>query len=360
MKVLYVSPEHVSGGFGLFAQGHRDLGADCRYVTFFRSDFGFAEDLCFDLRFMPNLAWVAGIRHILNKLHSEQDIVDLCGNPPFWKPLSPFIKHFYNLRDLINKPRIENAIKQWKLEDYDIYHFEQGIDPYRDSRWVKKLAAMGKGIVCFYHGSDVRNRGVLKDVHERSQLNLTSEIDLLSRMDGIKYLYLPIDTDKIVPDPRPADGRIKISHAARNRKFKGSDLIESTVQRLIKNYPIDWVMIENVNHDKALQLKSGSDIFIDQITDAGGWGYGASSVESLAMGIATMTRINDGVAEFLGENPFISVTPDNLESQLSRLIEEPELRMHHAQLGRQWVIERHGLANVMKMLYGYYSEVGLI
>jgi len=360
VKVLYVSPEHVTGGFGLFAQGHKDLGSECRYVTFFRSEYGFEEDLCFNLRFMPNKNSVAGFRRILNKLHSQKNIVDLQGNPPFWKPLSPMVQYLYNLRDIINKPRIERSIRLWKLDDYDIYHFEQGIDPYRDGRWIKQLSANGKGIVCFYHGSDLRNRGVLKEVHERSILNLTSEIDLLSRMKGMKYLYLPIDTEKIKPEPRPPDDLIKISHAARNRMFKGTDIIETVVKRLMKRYPIDWVMIENVDHQTAMNLKSGSDVFIDQITDAGGWGYGASSVESLAMGIATMTRINPGVGEFIGNHPFISVTPDDLESQLIRLIEEPELRKYHARIGRDWVVERHGLPNVMKSLYGYYREVGLI
>jgi len=359
VKVLYVSPEHVSGGFGLFAQGHRDLGTECRYITFFQSEYGFEEDLCFDLRLMPNQKLVAGFRRLLNKLHSEEDIVDLPGNPPFWKPLSPIVRQFYNLRDSLNRPLIERSIKKWKLEDFDIYHFEQGIDPYRDGRWIKRLATKGKGVVCFYHGSDLRNRGVLKEVHERSILNLTSEIDILYRMEGMKYLYLPIDTEKVIPKPRPKDNRIRISHAARNRKFKGSDHIELVVRRLMRKYPIDWVMIENVDHEKALSMKSGSDIFIDQITDAGGWGYGASSVESLAMGIATITRINSGVSDFLGDHPFISATPDSLESQLTGLIEDSSLRDHHAKTGREWVIQRHGLPNVMKTLYGYYREVGL-
>jgi len=360
VKFLYVAPEHVSGGFDLFTKGHRQRGNECRYITFFRNKFGFKEDLCFDLHFMANKSLVERFRRNLEKIHNIDDVVDLPGNPPVWKPVSHLAALLFQIRDSLNSPRIRRAINRWELNDYDVYHFEQGIDPYRDGRWIKDLAERSKGIVCFYHGSDIRNRGVIEAIHRYAQLNLTSEIDLLRRLKGMKYLYLPMDTDKLKPNPRKPDDRIRIGHAARNRKFKGSDTIEAIVKRLMGKYPIDWVMIENVTHEKALQLKAGCDIFIDQITDAGGWGYGASSVEALAFGVATMTRINPEVAAFLGDHPFVSITVENLERELKELIEDEELRKYHAVLSRKWVIKTHGLPAVMDTLYGYYREVGLI
>jgi hypothetical protein len=360
VRFLYVSPEHVTGGFELFIKGHQQRGNDGRWITFFPNEFGFKEDLCFNLHAMPTRNWVGKLRRASNVLHKLPQQSDLAGNPPFWHPDTPLESLFFRLRDLINAPRIERVLKQYDLNDFDIYHFEQGIDPYRDGRWVKRLAARGKGIVCFYHGTDLRNRGVIEAVHKHSNLNLTSEIDLLHRLPGMKYLYLPIDIDELKPNPRPPDGRIRIGHAARNRRLKGSDLIEETVKPLSEKYPIDWVMIENMPHKEALERKSHCDIFIDQITDLGGWGYGASSVESLALGIATVSRINPQVAAFLGEHPFISAAPESLEKALIELIEDVDYRRDCAEKGRRWVIERHGLSSVMNTLYGYYSEMGLI
>ncbi len=360
MKVLYVAPEHVSGGFSLFVKGHGDRGNASRWVTFFPNQFGFPEDLCFDMLAMPSQPWVEWLVHSVKKSRGEPVAIDLVGDPPIWKPSTMLDAAWFKLRDILNRPRIRRGINSWNLNDYDIYHFEQGIDPFRDGRWAKELSDKGKGIVCFYHGTDLRNRGVISAVHQVSRLNLTSEIDLMSRIKGMRYLYLPMDTDELKPNPRQPDGRIRIGHAARNRTMKGSDVIERIVLKLTEKYPIDWVMIENMTHEQAIEIKSKCDIFIDQITDIGGWGYGASSVESLSLGIATVTRINDKVASFLGDHSFVSADGDNLREQLIPLIEDEAYRHKVAADGRNWVVHRHGLDSVMDRLYGYYREVGLI
>ncbi len=358
MRILYVSPENVTGGFRLFKLGHQRRGNESRFVTFFRSQFGFDEDLCFDLHFMPTRKSVQQVNQGLKKLNGMELNADLPGNPPYWRPASALASLLFRARDVINSPRLNRRIREWGLDDFDVYHFEQGIDPFRDGHWVKKLSGRGKGIVCFYHGSDLRNRGVIETVHRHSRLNLTSEIDLLQQLPGMQYLYLPLDTEAIKPAPREPDGRIRIGHAARNRRLKGSDRIEQVVKGLSQRYPVDWVMIENLPHDQALTVKASCDVFIDQITDAGGWGYGASSVESLAQGIPTLTRINSEVASFLGEHPFVSVTAETLEATLIELIEDPARRRELSEYGQRWVVERHGIDAVMDCLYGYYREAG--
>ncbi|MDP8240751.1 MAG: glycosyltransferase [Candidatus Hatepunaea meridiana] len=371
MKILYVAPENVTGGFNLFAEGHRKRGNECRWITFFHNQFGFEEDLCLDLWGMPITDWVHKLRSFLNRIQSAPDLPELNGNPPVWRPNSVMEAILYRVRDIKNNSRIKRAISKWNLNDFDIYHFEQGIDLFRSGHWIKELQKRGKGIVAFYHGTDLRNRGVIPAVHSAAVLNLTSEIDLLDRIPGMKYLYLPIDTETLpkrqrsmlrqVLTPDATDnGVIRICHAARNRKLKGSDYIESVVIGLKEKYDIEWVMIENMDHHQALQIKANCDICIDQLTDIGGWGYGASSVESLAMGIPTLTRINSQVADFLGEHPFVPVTRDSLRNELINLIENPKRRQEISEYSLQWVKDRHSIDAVMDTLYSYYSEVGLI
>ncbi len=361
MKILYVAPENVTGGFGLFTEGHRKRGHECRWITFFPNRFGFEDDLCFDLRGMPVKDWVRRLRRLLNRLESRDELEELSGNPPVWRSATAMEAILYRLRDLANTSRIRRGIARWELNDFDIYHFEQGIDPFRDGRWVKELARLGKGIVAFYHGTDLRNRGIIPAVHSAAALNLTSEIDLISRLPGMKYLYLPVDLTRLpTAKRRPDHEPLRICHAARNRQLKGSDMIEDVVMELKKDYKLEWVMIENLDHQTALEIKAGCDIFIDQITDRGGWGYGASSVEALGMGIPTMTLISPRVADFLGDHPFVSVTPDTLKDELIDLIENPQRRRELFQSGRKWVEGRHGLDSVMDTLYGYYREVGLV
>ena len=80
--------------------------------------------------------------------------------------------------------------------DYDIYHFEWGLDLYRDCRFAKKISKKNKPIICTYHGQDIRTRGVIKELNQISSLNLTSEVDLLYKHPEIKYLFLPYETEK--------------------------------------------------------------------------------------------------------------------------------------------------------------------
>ena len=356
MKVLYVAPEHVSGGFELFAEGHRRRGNSARWVTFFRNLYGFKEDICFDLLGMPTSKWVTALKKTF-KLGDQKPAVE---GFPLFRESRGVEEVLFALRDSINTPRIRKVIAEHSLNDFDIYHFEQGADPFRDGRWARELDDRGKAIVCFYHGTDLRNRGLFEAVHRISRLNLTSEIDLLRLIPGMRYLYLPIDAERLTPTPRSPDGRIRICHAARNRAYKGSDEIEKVIRKLAQRYPVDWVMIENTPHTQALKMKAASDIFIDQITDAGGWGYGASSVEALALGLPTVTRINPVVAGFLGRHPFIHSDASTLENTLVELIENEALRIEKGREGRHWVEQRHGLDSVMETLYGYYRDASLI
>jgi len=355
VKILYVAPEHVSGGFSLFREGHRRRGNEARWVTFFRNLYGFEEDLCFDLIGMPTRPWVIALKDYL-RIGDRRE--QTCAQVDFVPPGGIIERSLFRARDAVNARRIERLIERAGLNDFDLYHFEEGADPYRDCRWVRRLAVAGKGIVCFYHGTDLRNRGLFEAVHRNARLNLTSEIDLLGRIPGMKYLYLPIDCGLVKPSPRAPDGRIRICHAARNRKFKGSDEIEAVVKRLAARYPIDWVMIENLPHGEAMRLKGTCDIFIDQIADAGGWGYGASSVESLALGLPTVTRMNPAVSDFLREHPFVDADRERLEQALIPLLEDEPLRRELGARGRRWVEERHSLEAVMDCLYGYYDEAG--
>ena len=62
----------------------------------------------------------------------------------------------------------------FQLLDYDIFHFEWGLEFYRDGRFVEKLYNLNKPIICTYHGTDLRSRGVIPKIDKMSTLNLTS------------------------------------------------------------------------------------------------------------------------------------------------------------------------------------------
>ena len=54
----------------------------------------------------------------------------------------------FKLRELLWTPIINRAIKKYKLDEFDVIHFEWGSDFYRDGKFARKMKAKGKKIIC--------------------------------------------------------------------------------------------------------------------------------------------------------------------------------------------------------------------
>ena len=359
MKILYISPQHISGALDILCQGHRRKGNEAHYVTLFPSRFGFPEDLTLRLPLHPDKSWIIWGRNFLRKLSGASPDSQPAGTPPFWRPGSFLETRFFNFRDRFIQKRVYSFVEEHNIRDYDLFHLEQGMGFFRDSRLMLKLKSMGKKFACFYHGNDIRNRGVIPAIHHISDLNLTSELDLIEKYPGMKYLFLPIDTKKVKPTPRQNE-KLKIAHSTRSRSNKGSDFIIRTIKELESYYPVELTLIENLPHQECMQIKAGCDIYIDQIADRGGWGYGMSSVESLSQGLATCTYLNPQYLEFIPDHPFVNVNHDNLKAELIKLIDDSDYRAAAASRGREWVVKTHDIIPVMEQLYSYYNESGII
>ena len=191
-----------------------------------------------------------------------------------------------------------------------------------------------------------------------SDLNLTNEVDLLYKHPNIKYLFLPYETSKFskVKNKR---SKLLVSHAPTNRFYKGSDYIIKVCKQFERENKIYFDLIENVSHSEALNRKSKSDIFIDQIGDRGGWGYGMNSVESLSMGICTLTQLNSKYQKFIPDHPFINVNKETLKQNLEELIKDKKEIFKKGEEAKKWVKKKHNIKKVADELYGYYKFIGL-
>jgi len=357
LKILYLAPEHYTGALGLFVQAHRERGHRCRLVTLFRSRSRYREDICLHLPLVGPRSYLMSVRRAAYRSHGPRgEFAVRDGYPPRWEPANRAERWFFTMRDALWAPFIHRAIARYGLLDYDIYHLESGLGFFRDARIIKRLKARGKRIVCGYHGTDIRQRGVIPEIDRLSDLNLTCELDLLGRHPRMKYLFLPIDLSRFsFSEPRK---RVRyIGHAPTNRYFKGSDDIIRICRELERDYDVRLILIENKSHQEALRLKSRCDIFIDQIANLGGWGYGMNSLESLAMGIPTCTNMVAEYEAFLPDHPFIQVDREHLKEQLIRLIQDDRLRRQKARQGREWIKRHHDIGAVMDQLYRYYVQM---
>jgi hypothetical protein len=357
LKILYISPENTVGTLSYWKRGHELMGNECRYITFFRTAGGYEEDILLNLPLVAAKPWFMKPRLTFAKYVEKKTLwKDIGGSPPIWNP-PKWQKRLFTLREKIWQPKIERAIREYSLEDYDVYHFEWGTDFFRDAHFAKKIKRNGKKIICQYHGQDMRNRGVIPEMDKISDLNLTNELDLTFRHPNLKYIFLPFDVKAFTPKTF-VNNQITICHATTNRFIKGSDEIIRVCEELERSHNIKFILIENQPHSVALQLKSQSDIYIDQVTDIA-WGYGMNSLESLSMGLVCLTYLNPTYEKFIPDHPFINVNAENLEEKLIDLIKNPEMIKQKAREGREWVEKYHDYRNVIRTLYEYYESIGI-
>jgi len=102
------------------------------------------------------------------------------------------------------------------------------------------------------------------------------------------------------------------------------------------------------------------DIAIDQIGDVGGTGYGVNSLETLSMGIPTLTSFTPEFSAFLAGHPFIVVNHDNIAEKLEQVILSGDLRRRKGREGREFVEKYHEAGKVVESIYAMYAELGWV
>ena len=357
MKILYISPENTVGTLNLWKRAHENRGNECIYITLFPSKHQYDSGICLNLPMIKTSSWYIHARHYYYKLFrgSSGDYQERDGFPLVWEPSSILERQYFHFRDWLWSFRVEKTIKALSLLDYDIVHLEWGLEFYRNGSFIKRFYDLGKPIVCTYHGQDLRTRGIIPIIDKLSALNLTSELDLLEKHPNIKYQFLPYDTTQHIPN-YSLNSTIKICHSPTNRYYKGSNTIIKVCEKIVLEENVEFILIENISHEEVIQIKSECDIYIDQVHNRGGWGYGMSSIEALSLGLCCMTELNDNYIKFIPDHPFINVSGNNLYEKLIQLISHPEKIITYKKRGRNWVVKKHDLNNTAEKLYKYYNE----
>lgn len=355
MKILYIMVENTANTLPMFVKGHEQKGNTARFLTLFKASQDFEEDICLDLPLLPNKNWFRSGKDAL--FSKSEQYAEAEGYPPTWNP-GWLHKSFFYFRDLIWAPLIMKAIKKHKLDEYDVYHLEGGHGLLRMFAWpLQKWHEQGKGIVINYHGADMRTRGVFPWIDDLGDVHTTSELDLMDRHPNMKYVFLPFDVKAFQPKT-PVGSPLVICHATRDRYWKGSDVIIQACEKLVASHGIHFDLIENQPYEETLRRKSQADIYVDQVSNLGGWGYGMNSVEALSMGLACATNLLPEYEAFIPDHPFQNVSKEHLYDDLKALVEDPDRIRDLKAKGRAWVEKTHAIEAVMNQVYALYEEKG--
>lgn len=360
LKILYIAPLHMTGTLSLWKRAHARFGSYCRFITLFPSKSMYEEDILLNLPLISDSLFYKNIRGIFYRTHGSLGQYQVkSGYPPVWKPENIFEYAFFRGRDLLWTPFIEKAISDYHLDEFDVYHLEGGLGLFRSGKFIRYLKRKGKGIVCSYHGSDLRIRGVIGEIDSLSDVNLTCELDHLQMHPGVEYLFLPYDTHQFQAKEK-VNRPVRICHATRNRYFKGSDEIIRVGRELEREENAEFVLIENRPHKEALEIKNRCDVYVDQIFNLGGWGYGMNSIEALSMGLVCCTNLVPEYERFIPDHPFVSISITDMKDKIRELIRNPELILEKGREGCKWVRKYHDIKQVVKKLYRIYLREGWI
>ncbi|HMB68655.1 MAG TPA: glycosyltransferase [bacterium] len=360
MRILHLCDQNWVGMANAFVAAHRRHGHESRLVTLVECVNEFPEDVCLHLPFLQGTPVHMALKGAMNRLHGNRPkhAPALRDGVPEWRPRSALERGFFRFREeVLWKPRIERAIREHRLDEYDFYHLESGVGFYRDARFLGEMKRRGKRVVSYYLGTDLRDRGVIPAIRDLSDLNLTCEWDHLALDPSLTYFFIPFDAS-VHEYREPVTDRLRIAHAPRNRWIKGTDILLAAVERARTRCDLELDLIEGVTHREAMDRKRRANLVVDQVGDHGATGYGMNSLEALALGIPCMTSMTPDLTAFLEPHPFLLARPETLEEQLVELARDPSRLAERSRAGRAWVEETHGADRVVERIYDEYRARG--
>ena len=288
-----------------------------------------------------------------------QSVLPHEGPPLKIRPGTPGQRIWRGAKDWHLKKLIPGLVKKYRMDTYDIVHYHGGRDYTWNADLAKHLHQKGARIGCVYHGTDLRVEGVIPELDKLSTLNLTSEHDLINSHPNIYWLPLPFDHQ---PFPRKSKWNhpIRIVHAPSDRYNKGTDYILPIMERLSRQYQFEFVLVEGKTQQETRNIKLDCELCIDQVGNRAGSGFGISSLECFAMGVACISDFTPEVEALMPDHPFYLASPQTLADCLENILQKPELLKERGEKSREWLIENNSFSAVYQRKKLLYQKAGWI
>jgi hypothetical protein len=102
-------------------------------------------------------------------------------------------KIWYPIKDFFIRKKIPQIIRDYKLEGYDVVHFDGAKDLTWDADLARELKKRGAKIVCAFYGTELRVQGVNPALDALSDLNISVESDHQFLHPNIHLLNMPFE-----------------------------------------------------------------------------------------------------------------------------------------------------------------------
>ncbi len=146
---------------------------------------------------------------------------------------------------------------------------------------------------------------------------------------------------------------ICIVHSPNHRIIKGTEYIINAVNKLKKDFDIDFILLENKSQDEVLKvLREKADIFIEKIV---GPSYALSAIEAMAYGIPVIGSVDNGDWDdlcntlkrysFLKKCPIVPANVETIYFRLKELCESKKKRNLLSIKSREYVENFHSYSS---------------
>lgn len=185
---------------------------------------------------------------------------------------------------------------------------------------------------------------------------IASDLDYHIPLEGYKkYLGLipnPVNTDKLEFKAFSSEEKIIIFHGINRANYfkKGNDYFEAALKRTEKKYPerVEIISVENLPYSEYIEKYNSAHILLDQVF---AYDQGYNALEAMAKGKVVFTGAEREFLERYNLKPdevCINALPDadNLASQLSWLIENPETIEVIGKNASNFIEKEHNYLNI--------------
>lgn len=193
-------------------------------------------------------------------------------------------------------------------------------------------------------------------------------VDLLHHViseaaESVRVIRLGLDTHSLLPlgshsgaRSHGREGRaIVIGHAPSAKAIKGTRYIEEAIRTLQKRHSIELRLIHGVSHEKALEMISGCDLFIDNLLQGM---YCMTSLEAMSMGIPTISHVTAQVRSHLPKQfPVIEAVPDTVCDVLESMLSDRSRWELIGNAGRDYVTKYHSYNAIGNSLCDIYNSL---
>lgn len=219
---------------------------------------------------------------------------------------------------------------------------------------ARLLSLLGKPIVVHFHGEDLRRSSIRPSF--RADYTLVSTPDLLERVPQAEWLPNPVDLGFF--SPRQSEYSNEVHRVGYySPPWSGTYVPVMEIERAISalrrdGIPVKAAPVRALRFDQMPDYYRSLTILVDKLE--GGF-YGLMACEAAASGIPVIA-CTSRIRARLNKEPFYEFT-GNLAEDLRYLLEDQAERERVANIGREYVQNKHEASKVAKRTVEVYRSI---